>query len=61
MNNEFFYPLVWKLSGLAQKLGVPTGARIEIMFDDARVFVATSKDVKGLVVSGHNRAINDRD
>ena len=51
MNNGFFYPLGWKLSGVAQKLGVPTGARIDVVFDDdARVFIATSKDVKGLVV-----------
>ncbi len=50
-NGLFFYPLGWHLSGIAQKLGAPTGARIEVIFDDeARVFVATSKDVKGLVV-----------
>jgi predicted RNase H-like HicB family nuclease len=51
MNDGFFYPLGWHFSGVAQKLGVPTGARINVIFDDdARVFVATSKDVKGLVV-----------
>lgn len=50
-NKVFFYPLGWHLSGIAQKLGVPTGARIDVMFDDdARVFIATSKDVNGLVV-----------
>jgi hypothetical protein len=50
-NRLFFYPLGWYLSGVAQKLCVPTGARIDVMFDDdARVFIATSKDVKGLVV-----------
>lgn len=50
-NRLFFYPLGWHLSGIAQKIGIPTGARINIVFDDdARVFIATSKDVKGLVV-----------
>ncbi len=50
-NSVFFYPLAWPLSSVAQKLGIPTGARIDVMYDDeAHVFVATSKDVSGLVV-----------
>lgn len=51
MTTQFFYPIGWIFSGMAERLGVPIGARIHVVFDpEAVVYIATSKDVKGLVV-----------
>ncbi len=51
MGDGFFYPLGFPLSSVVQKLGIPTCVIINVMYDDeAQVFVATSKDVSGLVV-----------
>ncbi len=48
---SFFYPRGWVFSGVAERLGVPIGIRIRVMLDAAcAVYIATSPDVKGLVV-----------
>jgi hypothetical protein len=51
MGDGFFYPLGLPLSSVVKKLSIPSGARINVVYDDeAQVFVATSKDLSGLVV-----------
>jgi Domain of unknown function (DUF1902) len=45
------YPLNWPLSIFFASLGVPLLIKVEVIFDaDAHVYVATSKNVRGLVV-----------
>lgn len=45
------YPLNWPLSKMVAFLGVPLSIKIEVIFDpEAKVYIATSPNVRGLVV-----------
>ncbi len=45
------YPISYPLAGLVSKLGAKIVIRIDFIHDkEANVFVATSRDIKGLVV-----------
>jgi hypothetical protein len=45
------YRLRWAFAPLIAKIGLPLLIKVDIMHDDdAAVYVATSRDVKGLVV-----------
>ena len=45
------YRLGWPLSTLFASLGIPLIIKIEVIHDeDANVYVATSQDMKGLVI-----------
>ena len=49
------YPIGYPFSKLFAKLGFNLIVRIDIIFDEeAKVFVATSKDVDGLVLEAEN-------
>ncbi|GDX85918.1 hypothetical protein LBMAG43_19600 [Methylococcaceae bacterium] len=45
------YPINYPLAGLFQRFGFNLVVRIDVIFDDeAKVYVATSKDISGLVL-----------
>jgi predicted RNase H-like HicB family nuclease len=45
------YRLGWYFAGLLAKIGIPLLIKVEIIHDDeANVYIATSSDLKGLVV-----------
>ncbi len=49
------YPIGYPFSKLVAKLGFNLIVRVDIIFDEeAKVFVATSKDVDGLVLEAEN-------
>ena len=49
------YPIGYPFSKLVAKLGFNLIVRVDIIFDEAaKVFVATSKDVDGLVLETEN-------
>lgn len=51
------YRLGWPFSALFSKIGVPLLIKVEIIHDDeANVYVATSSDLKGLVVKAETLA-----
>ncbi len=45
------YPLSWLFAAELAKLGVPLAINVTVIYDDeAKVYIATSADLKGLVV-----------
>lgn len=49
------YPLIYPLSWLFARLGVTISIDINFIYDDEeKVFIATSKDIQGLVLEAEN-------